>query len=395
VGLGFHEHRCLLNNHVRKSLFLASISIGFCFNLAARSSETKERFYISSFSKDGNGGIQLAELDGSTGELRVIRLVAPIKNSSFLAIHPNRRYLYATSKSDKRGGPNDDAVSAFEIDKKTGDLKLLNHQPSAGANPCHIGFDRSGTHAFVSNYDGGNVAVLPIGADGRLREATSVVARLGSSLGQVGQAILHPHEVVLDASDRFAYVPDLGLDKVLVFRYDAAQGALSANGTGDFSGTAGAGPRHFLFHPSGTWAYVINELSSTITVLEYDPISGKLTAVDVKSTLSEPSNRQNDAAEIIIHPGGRFLYGSNRGHDSIAMFLIDQSNGHLTSLGCQPAGGRTPTSICFDSTGRFLVSANLDSDNLVLHEVDLATGKLSQRLSCKALKPICIVRYPG
>jgi 6-phosphogluconolactonase len=357
-------------------------------------SETKSQawFYVCSCSKDDYGGIHLAKLDATTGAMQSARLMARLQRTSFVAVHPNQRFLYAACRIEERGS-TDDALSAFEIDKHTGALKLLNHQSSAGANPCHIYLDRDGRHALVSNFDGGNISVLPIGVDGRLVPVSAVITRPGSGADRVWQAGPHPHQVVLDSTNRLAYVPDLGLDKVLVYRYDAGVGALTSDDRLDVHAAPGAGPRHLAFHPNGKWVYLINQLNSTIASYQYDATSGKLTIFDVKPMLPNDFKLRNDAAEIVIHATGKFLYGSNRGHDSIAMFSIDQASGLLTNLGLQPAGGRTPTSICLDSTGKLLLSANLNSDNIVVHEVDSITGKLSQKLSCNIPKPICIVAY--
>jgi 6-phosphogluconolactonase len=350
----------------------------------------KEWFYVCSSSNDPHGGIQLVELDAKSGQMRSLGLMAPLRSALFLAIHPNQRNLYATCQIDKRASTGD-SLTAFEINQQTGGLTPLNHQSTAGANPCHICFDRDGRHALVSNFNGGNVAVLPIGADGRLAPATTSVTRAGSGADPDWQAGPHPHQAVLDAANRLAYVPDLGLDRVLAYRYDATDGKLTAVDALDVVTAPAAGPRHMVFHPNRAWAYVINQLNSTIAFYQFDSKTGTLAVTGVQPTLPDGFKARNDAAEIIIHPSGRFLYGSNRGHDSIAVFSIDQASGRLAILGQHPAGGHTPTSICFDAAGKLLLSANLDSENIVTHAIDLKTGRLSQTKSCRIARPICIV----
>lgn len=355
----------------------------------------KERVYISNYAGAEVGGIYLAELNLETGELQLIKLVADLKKASFLALHPNHHYLYATGEVgdylDSKGG----ALLAFEIDAHTGNLTLLNHQSSGGAGPCYVSLDRDGKHALVANYDGGNVAVLPIGADGKLNPASSTVMNHGSSVNKVRQTEPHPHAINVDPASRFVFVPDLGLDKVLAFRFDTAKGTLAPNNPGAVTAKPGAGPRHIAFHPKGDWAYVINELDSTVAVLRYDPETGVLTPLETVSTLPTRTTTDNITGEIVVHPHGRFLYASNRGHDSIAVYAINNSTGRLTLLGHHPAGGRVPRNFNIDPTGRFLLAANMDSDSVTIHQIDLATGKLSQlSREIKIVQPYCIEFAP-
>jgi 6-phosphogluconolactonase len=360
-----------------------------------RESATKMRVYIGTYTERGRDGIYLAELDSSTGDLRLIRTVAAVKKASFLAIHPNHRYLYSTCEVDDYSNAKGGAVSAFKIDLATGNLALLNHQSSGGEGPHYLSLDGEGKNALVANYHGGSVAVLPIRSDGTLGAATSIVLHQGSSVNKIRQTGPHPHAIDVDPSNRFVFVPDLGLDKVLSYYFDPAAGSLAPNNPSALATSPGAGPRHIRFHPNAKWAYVINELDSTVNALRYNSEVGVLTHMETVSTLPDGAKEENITGELVIHPNGRFLYGSNRGHDSIALFAIDQTTGRLNPLGHYPAGGRTPRNFNIDPTGKFLVSANLDSDSVTVLPIDPVTGKLSPPAhAIKVLQPYCIEFLP-
>ena len=353
------------------------------------------RVYISTYTEQGRNGIYLAELDPSTGELRLIRLAAAVKKASFFAIHPNHRYLYSTCEVDDYRDSKAGAVSAFKVDLATGNLTLLNHQSSGGHGPHYLSLDREGKNALVANYHGGSVAVLPIRADGTLGAATSSVLHHGSSINQSRQEGPHPHAIDVDPTNRFVFVPDLGLDKVFAYRFSAPAGTLAPHDPGTVAASPGAGPRHIRFHPNGKWAYVINELNNTINALKYDAATGDLTPMDNVSTLPDGAMEENITGELVVHPNGRFLYGSNRGHDSIAEFAIDQTTGRLNSLGHCPAGGRTPRNFNIDPSGQLLLSANLDSDTVTVLRIDPVSGKLSPTAhGIKVLQPYCIEFFP-
>lgn len=377
------------------SITCAMVAIAHAEPSRSRESTTKTRVYISTFSEHGSDGIYLAGLDLVTGDLELPRLVAAVKKASFLALHPNHRYLYSTCEVDDYEESKGGAVSAFKIDATTGNLTLLNHQSSAGEGPHHISLDREGKYALVANYHGGSVTVLPIRTDGTLGPASSTVLHHGSSISKSRQAGPHPHAINVDPTNRFIFVPDLGLDKVLVYRFNVARGTLTPNDPNALATSPGAGPRHIAFRPNGNWAYVINELDSTVNVLRYDSEAGGLTKIDTVSTLPTAATRENITGEIVIHPSGTFLYASNRGHDSIAVFGIDPTTGRLDSRGHYPAGGRTPRNFNIDPSGNFLLSANLDSDSVTVHQIDPATGRLSPTAhSIKVLQPYCIEFLP-
>jgi 6-phosphogluconolactonase len=255
--------------------------------------------------------------------------------------------------------------------------------------------DSQGKNVLVANYGGGTSAVLPIQPDGRLAAPSSIIQHSGSSVNPERQEGPHAHSINLDAGNRFAFTADLGLDKVLIYRFDGAKGTLAPNAPPSVSTAPGAGPRHFAFHPSGRYAYVINELDSTVTAFRYDGQSGTLTTLQAISTLPAGFSGDTTTAEVQVHPSGRFLYGSNRGHDSIAMFAIDPDTGRLTALGHQPTGGKTPRNFGIDPTGAYLLAANQDSDNLVLFRIE-ETGRLtSTGQAIQVPKPVCVKMIPA
>src|SRR5262249_21803935 len=269
--------------------------------------------YVGTYTEPGKSeGIYRFDLDASTGELKNQALAGEVKNPSFLAIHPSRQFLYAVGELDKFQGKNSGAVSAFSIDPKTGDLKLLNQQPSGGAGPCHLVVDKAGKHVLAANYSGGSVCVLPITGDGKLGTATAFQQHHGSSVNKQRQEGPHGHSVNLDASNKFAVVADLGLDKLMIYQYDAHKGTLTPNHPPATDIDPGSGPRHFAFHPDGRHAYAINELASTVTALEYDPEHGTLKPIQTVSTLPAGYTGETTCAEVQVHPSGKFLYGSNR-----------------------------------------------------------------------------------
>jgi 6-phosphogluconolactonase len=351
--------------------------------------------YIGTYTSGASKGIYRLELDLASGKLSEPALAGKAVNPSFLAVHPGRRFLYAVDEIGDFGGKKTGAVSAFALDPKTGDLTRLNQQPSGGAGPCHLVVDKAGKHVLVANYGGGSVSVLPIGDDGRLGPPSDVVQHHGSSVNKQRQEGPHAHSINLDAANRFAVAADLGLDKLLVYRFDAARGKLTPNEPPSASVAAGAGPRHFAFHPDGRHAYVINELNSTVTAFRYDANRGVLTELQTVTTLPRGTRVTNYPAEVQVHPSGKFLYGSNRGHDSIAVFTIDAGTGRLTPVGHQAEGIKTPRNFGIDPTGAYLVVANQGSGSLVVFRVDPKTGKLAPTgVTAKVPAPVCVKMIP-
>jgi 6-phosphogluconolactonase len=333
--------------------------------------------FVGTYTEGKSKGIYRFTMDLNSGELTGGELVAETVHPSFLAIHPNHRFLYSVSEISDFAGKHSGAVSAFALDPANGKLSPLNSQPSGGDGPCHLVVDRAGKHVLVANYGGGNASVLPIGSDGRLGQATAFVQHKGSSVNKERQEGPHAHSINLDPANHFAVVADLGLDKVQVYKYDSDKGSLTPNDPPAVATAAGAGPRHFAFHPSAPFAYAINELDCTVLALGYDASKGKFTPLKAVTTLPEPYKPEYSTAEVQVHPNGRFLYGSNRGQNSIAIFSIDPKSGQLTPAGHQSAGIKTPRNFGIDPTGTFLIVANQDSDSLVVFRIDPQTGALT------------------
>jgi len=347
--------------------------------------------YVGTYTRGASEGIYLCHLDLATGRLELAGLAAKAVNPSFLAIHPSRSLLYAVGEMSNFAGEKTGAVSAFSIDRKTGQLSLLNQAGSQGRGPCHLVVDHTGKYVLVANYGGGSVACLSIKDDGRLGKATSFVQHQGSSVDPRRQKGPHAHSINLDAANRFAFAADLGLDKILIYRFDAKGGQLAPNEPAWAEVAPGSGPRHFAFHPSGRYAYVINELKSTVTGFRYDRRRGALEPIETVSTLPEGFDGDNTTAEVQVHPSGKFLFGSNRGHDSIAIFRIDLDTGRLTFVGNESTRGSTPRNFGIDPTGAYLLAANQATDNVVVFRIDANTGKLSPTGHSAAVpSPVCV-----
>lgn len=358
---------------------------------AALAQDGTIRVYIGTYTGAASKGIYLSRLDPATGSLSPAELAAEVANPSFLAIHPGGKFVYAVNEVSDSDGKKTGAVSAFAVEPQTGKLKLLNHKSSQGAGPCHIVVDRAGKNALVANYGGGSCASLPIGDDGRVGDATSTQQHKGKSVNPARQQEPHAHSINLDAANRFVFVADLGLDQVLVYRFDATKGTLTANDPPAASVAAGAGPRHFSIHPSGKFAYVINELGNTVTAFTYNSERGTLQEIQSITTLPKDFNGTSYTAEVVVHPSGRFLYGSNRGHDSLAVFTIDTNTGKLIAVGHQPTGGKTPRNFAIDPSGTFLLAENMESGTIVVFRIDPKTGELKptgQKLDVPS--PVCV-----
>ncbi|ATB33436.1 lactonase family protein [Melittangium boletus] len=329
-------------------------------------------FYVGTYTSGGSEGIYLGRLDMATGALQRVGVTKGVAEPSFLALEPKGRYLYAVNELSTFQGKPSGAVSAFSINPQTRALTLINQQPSRGGAPCHLQVDATGAFVLVANYSGGNVAVLPIQAGGGLGAAVDVKQFQGS-----GQSVPHAHQAQLDADNQYAFVPDLGTDKVMSFRFDSALGKLTAGNPAFVSTLPGAGPRHLAFHPNGRFAYVINELNSTINTYAYDKATGKLTELQRVSALPDGFTGQSYCAEVRVSPDGRFLYGSNRGHESIVVFSIG-SSGTLTYVQHVFSRIQWPRDFIIDPTGTFLLVANQKGNTVVAFRRDTQTGKLTQ-----------------
>lgn len=370
-------------------LIVLTTSVGTSPSLRAEDAG-KVRVYFGTYTNEKSKGIYLSVFDSATGKLAPAELAAESKSPSFVAIHPTRKFLHAVSEiSDFQGKPVG-GVSAFAIDSSSGKLTLLNQQPSAGAGPCHVNVDAAGKNVLVANYGGGSVAVLPIAANGHLLPPSSSIQHQGSSVNKQRQEAPHAHSINLDRANKFAFAADLGLDKVFIYRFDASKGLLTPNDPPAGIVPPGSGPRHFAFHPSEKYAFANNELTSTVTSFAYDAARGSLTEIQTISTLPEPTPG-NSTAETVVHPSGKFVYVSNRGHNSLAIFRCDESTGRLSVVGHQPSGGKTPRNFNIDPSGRFLLAANQDTDNVAVFRIDESTGKLTPTgTSIEVGRPVCV-----
>jgi 6-phosphogluconolactonase len=379
---------------------------GFCTpsraggNAMAPAKETGSKtlwLYVGTYTngKSPSEGIYLLELDLASGAITNKGAVARLKDPSFLAIHPSRKFLYAVNELGQFQGKKGGGVSALAIDPMTGGLKLLNQQSSVGSGPCHLTVDRTGKDVLVANYGSGSIACLPIHADGTLGEASAFIQHEGQGADPSRQKGPHAHSINLDAANRFAFAADLGLDKVLVYRFDANKGSLAPNDPPSARVAPATGPRHFAFHPSCKFAYVIGELANTVTAFSYDAASGILTEIQAITTLPTDFNGKSYTAEVQVHPSGKFVYGSNRGHDSIAIFAVDPATGKLTAAGHEPTQGKNPRNFAIDPTGAYLLAENQDSDSIVVFKIDPATGGLTKvGEPVRIPMPVCIKMMP-
>jgi 6-phosphogluconolactonase len=348
--------------------------------------------YFGTYTGPKSKGIYRSVFDPADGKLGPPELAGEVVNPSFLAIHPTRRLLYAVGEIGNFGGRKAGVVSALAIQAGTGKLTLLNQQPSQGPGPCHVSVDRSGRFVLVANYSGGSIACLPIQSYGRLGAATSTVQHHGSGANRQRQEGPHAHQILTDPEGNFIFVPDLGLDKIMIYRLDRAQGELLPNDPPSAATAPGAGPRHLAFLPDSRFAYAIDEIDSTVTVFRYLATRGSLQLVQSVSTLPPGFQGRNSPAEVAVHPSGKFLYGSNRGHDSIAIFAIDAASGTLRPIGHEPTQGKSPRNFSIDPGGKYLLAANQDTDNVVVFRIDPATGLLHPTGQSLAVpSPVCIV----
>ena len=339
--------------------------------------------YVGTYTtKTSSKGIYVFGFDTATGQPSAIEVAAATPDPSWVAVHPSGKFLYAANEAGKAS-----TVSAFAVDGKSGKLTLLGQIPSLGEDPCYLSFDKTGKYVLVANYSSGTIAVFPILADGRLGEHTALAKDQGpTGPNKERQEAPHAHWIEAAAHNQFVYVADLGLDRVLIFKFDATSGSLTpaapltakAPPLNPLSATLnpGAGPRHAAFAPDGKFMYVLGELQSAVTVFANDA-EGAYRAVQQISTLPKGFAGRNDAAEIAVHPNGKFLYASNRGHESIAIFAIDPEQGTLTFVAHVLTGGKEPRNFAIDPSGQYLLAENQLSNNVVVFKIDRATGGLT------------------
>jgi 6-phosphogluconolactonase len=347
--------------------------------------------FVGTYNTQGaksDNGIYIYQLDLSTGAL-TLKTTAPSVDPSYLALDSSLRYLYAVNEAMQWEGQPGGGVSAYALDAQTAQPTLLNQQRSLGGLPCYISVDKARRYAFVANYAQGNVSILPILPDGRLSPASDMIQHQGSGANPARQEGPHAHSIVLDPAERFALVADLGIDKEIVYEIDYANGKLVPHA--EAKAHPGAGPRHLVFHPNGKFAYLIHEVDSTITAYAYDAQKGALKELQTVSALPAGFTGYNTSADIHVSPSGKFLYGSNRGHDSIVAYAIDEATGKLTYVAHTAAGGKTPRNFAIDPTGAYMLVANQDSSNLVTYRIDAATGKLQAAGPVTQVnKPVCV-----
>jgi 6-phosphogluconolactonase len=350
-------------------------------------------FYVGTYTEEGSKskGIYAYRYDPNTAEITSLGLAAETTNPSFVAPSPDGKYLYAVNEVGNYKGPNSGGVSAFSIDHGSGKLTFLNEVPSRGADPCYIVVDPSGKYVLVANYTGGSVAVFPVLAEGKLGEASAFVQHTGHGTNPERQEGPHAHSIDLSHDNRFAMVDDLGLDELLVYKFDRAKGTLTPNDPPFAKVEAGAGPRHFVLRPDGKFAYVVAEMGHTVTVFSNNAASGKLEPLQAITTLPKDFKGRNDDAEIQMHPSGKFLYASNRGDDSLAIYAIDGSKGTLAQVAITPTGGKEPRSFEIDPTGTLLFAENQKSDDIVVFKIDQKTGQLTPTGKVlQVASPVCL-----
>src|SRR5216683_1580506 len=332
------------------------------------------RAYVGTYTaKTNSKGIYEFDFDPATGKMSAVQVAGETKDPSWVVVHPNGKYLYSVNEMGKAS-----AISAFAIDPKNGKLTLLNQLPSLGEDPCFLSFDRTGKFLFVANYTSGNVAVFPLLADGKLGEHTALQQDSGTlGLNKERQGGPHAHFIAPSTHNRFAYVADLGLDHVLVYKFDSAKGTLEpTGGSASAELKSGAGPRHVVFSDNGRFMYVVSEMASAVTVFANEN-QETFRAIQTLPMLPPGFSGRNDAAEIEIHPSGKFLYASNRGHDSIIEYSIDPAKGTLTFVARVPTGGKEPRHFAIDPSGKYLLAENQFSNDIVVFKIDAATGGLT------------------
>ena len=354
----------------------------------AHSAEGQQIVFVGTYTDKVSRGIYRFRFDDASGGLTPDGLAAETQNPSFLTSDPKGRFVFAVNENDPAGG-----VSAFAVAPQTGALTFLNKEASGGGSPCHLTLDRTGRFLLIANY-GGSVAVLPVAPDGRLKPAVSRVAPEGRG-PKPNQDGSHAHGVYLDPANRLLLVPDLGIDKVLIFGFDEQTGRLTAGNPPAGTLAPGAGPRHLALSPDGRFVYVVNENDSTVTTFAFDAGRGRLDAGGTVSTLPDGSAGENTTAEIAVHPLGRFVYASNRGHDSIAVFAVDATTGALRRVDVVPVGGREPRHFAIAPSGRWLLAAHQKSDGIAVFPLDPLTGRLAAPLATvKTPRPVDIFFLP-
>ena len=365
-----------------------------CASLAS-AADFSQLVYVGTYTDKDSKGIYAFRFDPASGEAGPVELAAESPNPSFLAVDSSGTHLYAANELDVFDDSKTGAISVFEIDGRSGKLKLLQQVSSAGAGPAHLSLDRAGHYVLVANYGGGNFAVFPIEKDGQLGKRTAFVQDAGSSVNKDRQASPHAHEILASNDNRFVLVADLGTDELMVYRFYTAAGTLAPNKPAYTKLTPGSGPRHIAMSPSGKFVYVVNELANNVAVFSFNTSTGQMHNLQTISTLPQGFKGENTTAEIEVDAAGKTLYVSNRGDDSIVVFAIDGRDGKLSFVERVPTGGKEPRHFTLDPTGKWLFAANQNSDTINVFAVDSTSGRLtSTSHTIQVPAPVCVVPVP-
>jgi 6-phosphogluconolactonase len=361
--------------------------------LAATASAADPLVFVTAFAPGEQGGIHAYAFDLKEGTLKPLHHTGGVENPFFIALSPDRRFLYSIH-AKQFGGKENEQVAAFELVGRTGELKLLNRQSSLGTASCYLMVDQTGKTLVVANYSSGSVASLPIKADGSLGEHVSFFQHKGSSVNPDRQKEPHAHCIVVSPENKYAFACDLGADQILCYKLDPVAAKLTPNTVPFAKAPAGAGPRHLTFHPNGKRAYVINELANSVSVFDYDAAAGTLTERQTISTLPANFKGSSYCADVKITPDGKFLYGTNRGHDSLACYRIGD-DGKLSLIAIEPSRGKGPQNLAIAPDGHWLLCANMPGNNIAVFQIDPKTGHLKATGEpVKQTGPSCIMLVP-
>ena len=378
---------CIYSRLLRFTMLLSAILL---FSETAQAE--RYRVFVGTYTGGDSisKGVYSCEFDAETGKLSDPVLAAELINPSFLAIHPSGKYLYAVNEVSEGPGRGNGAVTALTINAD-GTLTKINHQASEGGAPCHCNVDSTGTNLLIANYGGGNVAVYPISEDGSLKPVSCNIQHEGSSVDKSRQEAPHAHSINVSSDNKFAYAADLGLDKIMIYKLDAEAHTLSPANQPAALVTPGGGPRHFSIHPSGKFAYTNNEMTMVVTGFSRNQEDGSLKAIQEISTIPAGFDGRKSTAECLVHPSGKFLYVSNRGHETITAYTIDQETGLLTYVENEPTGGKEPRNFFIDPSGKWLLAENQNSDTVYVFSIDQQTGALKQTGDFVTVgRPVCI-----
>ena len=342
------------------------------------------RVYVGTYTGGSSEGIYVYNLNMSSGELTYESHIAGVENPSFLALSPDNRHLYAVNENEDGG------VTSFAVASGSGELTEINRKPSGGSLPCSIMVDRTGSSVLVANYGSGTVSAFPVLENGSLGDSATFIQHEGSSVDPNRQEGPHAHMIITDPANKYAFVPDLGMDRIMIYQLEPETARLTAHEPAYVQVRAGGGPRHLDFHPTVRFAYVINEMGNAITAFEYEASTGSLSEIQMVNTLPVDFRGSSSTADIHITPSGDFLYGSNRGHDSLAIFSIDQTTGLLTPLAIESTRGENPRNFGIDPTGTFLLVANQSTDSVTTFRIDQTSGALKEVSIAEVPTPVCL-----